>query len=122
VRTRVAEAIKRRLQINGYGGENQHESGREQQRQHGELHFARFDLLAEIFRRATDHEPGDENGDDGEQKNGVESRSSAARRDAAHQQIDHRNEAANRHERVEGRIGRAGSGPRGRDREQGGAA
>jgi len=73
VRTRVAEAIKRRLQIKRIWRRKSARERREQQRQHGELHFARFDLLAEIFRRATDHEPGDENGDDGEQKNGVES-------------------------------------------------
>ena len=41
-------------------------------REHGELHFAALDLLADIFGRAADHQPGDEHREDGEQQEAVE--------------------------------------------------
>ena len=60
----------------------------DQQREHGELHLPRLDLLAEIFGRAADHQPGDEDGDDRHDQHAVEAGADAARQDAAGEQVN----------------------------------
>ena len=61
------------------GGEAEDRERQDQHRQHRELHLARLDLLAEIFRRAADHQAGDEDGEDREDEHAVEARADAAR-------------------------------------------
>ena len=110
VRTAVAEAVERRLQENGGADETEHHERVDQHRQHRELHLARLDLLAEIFRRAPDHEAGDEHGDDRDHKEAIEARADAARPDAAGEEVEHRHEPGERRERIEHRVDGAGAG------------
>jgi hypothetical protein len=64
--------------------------------EHGHLHLARLDLLAEIFRRAADHQAGDEDREDDEQQHAVEAGADAADDDLAELHVDHRHHAAER--------------------------
>ncbi len=58
--------------------------------------FLALDLLAEIFRGASDHQAGNENGDDGEQEHSVEAGSDAAKNDLSRLNIEQRHQAAKR--------------------------
>ena len=98
MRTRVAKTIESRFHQHRGGGEAEHGERIDQHRQHGEFHLARFDLLAEIFRRASDHETGDKHRDDRENEEAIKARADAAGRDAAEQHVEQRHEAAKRHE------------------------
>ncbi len=60
----------------------------------------RLDLLADIFRRATNHQSGDENRQDDEQKHAVETRTDAADDQFTELHVDERDHAAKRGERV----------------------
>ena len=71
------------LEQHGGADEAEHDQRIDQHRQHRELHLARLDLLAEIFRRAADHQTRDEHSDDRENEKAVEPRADAARPDAA---------------------------------------
>ncbi len=100
-----------------------HRAAQDQQRQdgdgqHGELHFAAFDLLADIFGRAADHQPGDEHREDGEEQEAVDARADAADDDFAKLHVDHRDHAAERGEAVMHRVDRAAGGSRGDAGEQ----
>ena len=69
-----------------------------------ELHFPGFDLLAEIFRRAADHQTCDEHCDDGEHEHAVKARTGAARQHFAELDHQQRNESAQRRERIVHRV------------------
>ena len=79
MRTGIVEAVEAGLQHHRRGREAEHGERIDQHRQHGELHLARLDLLAEIFRRAADHQAGDEDRDHREDEQAVEARADAAR-------------------------------------------
>ena len=64
-------------------GEAQDRQRQDQDGEHRHLDFLRLDLLAEIFRRAADHQAGDEHRDDGEHQHAVEARADAAEDDLA---------------------------------------
>ena len=87
--------------------------------EHRQLHLAALDLLADIFGRAPDHQPGDEDRDDREQQEAVEARADAADDDLAELDVEHRHQPADRREAVVHRVDRAARGVGGDGREQG---
>ena len=93
VRAAVVHAVERGLQQHRGAGEAEHDQRIDEHREHRELHLARFDLLAEIFGRAADHQPRDEHRDDRENQEAVEARADAARPDAAGEKVEHRHHA-----------------------------
>src|ERR1035441_6478549 len=66
------------------------------------------DLLAEVFRRPADHQPGDEHGDDREHQQAVHACADTAGSDLAEGHVEQRDAAAKRSERVVERGHRAG--------------
>ncbi len=75
--------------------------------EHRHLDFFGFDLLADIFRRAADHQPGDEDRNDDEQQHAVHAGADAADDDFAELDVDQRNHAAERGEAVVHGVDRA---------------
>src|SRR5450755_1726653 len=69
--------------------QRQHQDG-----QHGHLDFLGLDFFADIFRRAPDHEAGDENRDDDEQQHAVKAGTDTADNDLAELNVDQRDHAA----------------------------
>jgi hypothetical protein len=76
VRTRVVGRRCAPIPHAGRGGEKQNVRGQDQHGQHGHFHLEALDLLTEILRGPTDHESGDENGNDGKHQHAVEMRRS----------------------------------------------
>jgi hypothetical protein len=70
--TGVAEAVEGAPRHPRGGGEPERDEGIDQDCQHRELHFDRFDLLAEILRCAADRQSSDEDGDDRDEEEAVE--------------------------------------------------
>ena len=62
----------------------------------GHLHLVHLDLLAQVLGRSPHHEPGDEDGDDGEDKDAVEARPHAAEDHLAQLDEHQRDHAAQR--------------------------
>ena len=91
------------------------EIGENEQRQHRHLHVVGLDFLAEIFRRAADHQTGDEDREHDEDEHSVESRADAAENDFAELNVEQRHKSAERGERIVHRVDRA-AGCVGRDR------
>ncbi len=73
--------------------QRQHQNGK-----HRHLDLARLDLLADIFRRAADHQAGDEDRQHDEQQHAVEAGADAADDDLAELHVDQRDHAAERGE------------------------
>jgi hypothetical protein len=69
-----------------------------QDRQHRHLDLARLDFLADIFRRAADHQSGDEDRQHDEQQHAVKPGADAADDDLAELHVDQRDHAAERGE------------------------
>src|SRR3984885_4918795 len=99
-------------------GADQHQERRHQNHDRGHFHFERLDLLADVFRRATDHQSRDEHGHDGEYQHAVETRSDAAEHHLAEFDQPHGHHAAERSERIVHGIGRAAGCRRGDGGEQ----
>ena len=118
VRTRVVEAVERGLQQHRDRGEAEHDHRIDQHREHRELHFSGFDLLAEIFGRAPHHQSRDENRDHDDDEETIQPRADAARPDAAGQNVEQRHQAAERGQRIVHRDDCAGARPGRRGREQ----
>jgi hypothetical protein len=72
MRSRVAQASKAGLDDAGDGGQTERCRWDANQGQDCQLYLRRTDLLADVIRRAADHEPGKENGDDAEQQHAVQ--------------------------------------------------
>ena len=116
----LAEAVRAGVGGTGqagidHGGDGAEAKDRQRQDQDGEqrhLHFLGLDLLAEILRRAADHEAGDEHRDDGEHQHAVEARTDAADDDLAQLDVEHRDEPAERREAVEHAVDRTARGGR----------
>ena len=81
-------------------GEAEHRQRQDQNGEHRHLDLLRLDLLAEIFRRAADHQPGDEHGDDHQEQHAVEAGADAADDDLAELHVDQRDHPAERREAV----------------------
>ena len=99
MRSGIAQTVERGFHHDRRGGEAEHGDRIDQHRQHREFHFAGFDLFAEIFRRASNHQARDKDGDDGENEEAIKTRANAAGRDAAEQHVEQRHEPAERRER-----------------------
>ncbi len=67
---------------------------RSQHRKHRHLDVEGFDFLAEIFGSAADHQAGDEDGEDDEDKHAVKSGADPAEDDLAKHDIEKRDHAA----------------------------
>src|SRR5271166_3181781 len=80
VRSSVEHACAFARQRHRDGGANQHEQRSDQEIACGELDLTGVDLLAEVLRRAPDHQPGDEHRDYSQDQHAVQARSGAAGR------------------------------------------
>ena len=92
------------------GGEARISNGENEQRQHRHLHVVGLDFLAEIFRRAADHQPGDEDREHDKDQHAVKSGADAAEDDFAELNVEQRNETAERREGIMHRVDRAAGG------------
>jgi hypothetical protein len=101
-------------------GADQHRQRRHQDGDGGHLDLEGLDLLAQVFRRAADHQAGDEDADQGEHDHAVEAGADAAEDHFTELHQPHRHQAAERRVGVVHRIDRAvgggggGGGPEGR--------
>ncbi len=102
------------------GREAEHHERQAEDGEHRHLDLLGLDLLAEVFRRAPDHQAGDEDREDDEDEHAVEARAHAADDDLAELHVDERDHAAERGEAVVHGVDRAARGRRGDDGEQGG--
>ena len=75
-------------------GEDEHHRRDEERADCGELDLPRLDLLAEVLRRASDHQPRDEDRDDDVEEHPVEAGSDAAPDDLAGEHVRDRHGAA----------------------------
>ena len=75
-------------------GEAKDGERQDEHREHGELHLARLDLLAEEFRRAPDHQAGNKDRENAEDHEAIETRADAAGQDFAELDEEHRHHAA----------------------------
>jgi hypothetical protein len=98
VRRRIEDAFLPNLGGAGDGRshEDQHRRNENDERRH--LHFVSFDLLAQVLRRSSHHEPRYEDGDDGEHQHAVKARADPAEDDFAELHEPHRNQPAQRRE------------------------
>src|SRR6201991_3116646 len=118
VRTGIGHRGHRRRHHHGDRGPAEIHQRQHQDGEHRHLDLARFDLLADIFRRAADHQPGDKDRDDDKDQHALEAGADAADDDLAELHVDQRNHAAERGERVMHGVDRAAGGRRGHDREE----
>src|SRR6185437_784865 len=110
----------RRRQHHGDHGPAQIHQRQHQDRQHRHLDLAGLDLLADIFRRAADHQARHEDRQHHEQQHAIEAGADAADDDLAELHVDQRDHAAERRKTVMHGVDRA-AGRRRRDhREQAG--
>ena len=107
-------------QHRGQCREAQDRQRQDQDGEHRHLDLFRFKLLAEVFRRASDHQPGDEHRDDDEQQHAVEAGADAAEDDLAQHDVDHRHHAGDRQQAVVHVVDGAAGRIRGDGGEQGG--
>ena len=87
--------------------EEQDGERRDEHVEHSHLHVVRFNLLSQVFGSSTDHEAGDEHGNDDEDQHAVEACADPAEDDLAKQDVDHGNDATERHEGVVHGVDRA---------------
>src|SRR5580658_8442476 len=103
----------------GQRGKAKHGQRQDQDAEHGHLDLLRFQFLAQIFRRAADHQSGDEHGDDHEQQHSIKAGADASEDDFAQHDVDHWDHAGDRQQAVmhvvDGAAGRV-SGDRGEQR------
>ncbi len=122
----LGEAVRPRIGHGGYRGRKDHRDRRppeihqrqDQDGEHGHLDLPCLDLLADIFRRAADHEASDENRDHHEQQHAVEAGADAADDDFPELHVDQRNHAAECCKAVMHGVDRAAGCRRGDDRKQ----
>ena len=81
-------------------GESEDGRGQDQDGDRRELDVTPFDLLAQVLGRSSDHQPGDEDGDDGEDDHAVETGADVARRDLAEFDEHQRHQPADRRHAV----------------------
>ena len=106
------DATARRNQHRNRGPAEIHQR-QDQDGEHRHLDFLRLDFLADVFRRTTDHQAGDENRENDEQQHAVHARADAADDDLAELDVDQRDHAAERRKGVmHGVDGSAGRGGR----------
>lgn len=118
MRSGCADRRDRRGQDGGGGCENQHGERQAENGQNRHLHLLGLYLLAEILRRAPDHQPRHENGDDDEEKNAIETRANAADDYLTQLHVDERNETTERREAAMHGVDRTAGGSGGDDRKE----
>ena len=84
----------------GDARQHEHRQRKDEHGQHRHLDFVGLDLLAEIFRRAPDHQPGDEDGENDEQSMPYMPGADPAEDHLAEHDVDQRHETAERRERI----------------------
>ena len=89
-----------------------------QEGQHRQRHLARLDLAAKVFRRAPDHQPGQEHGQHDVEEHPVKPRADAAEDHLADLHEDQHHQARQRHEAVMHRVDRPVRRGRGRGRPE----
>ncbi len=122
----LGEAVGAGVGHGGHGRRGDHGDAREDQDrdpggQDGDdrhPHLPHLDLLAQVFRGPADHQPGDEDRDDGEGQHGVETGADPAEDDLAQQDQGERHHAADGGEGVVHGIDRAAGGAGGGDGEE----
>src|SRR6266508_3876105 len=100
VRARVVPRGERALHQHRRRGEGQQHRGHGQDVEHDQLHLGRLDLLAEVLRSSTDHEPGEEHRQDHEDQQAVEPHADTARAHLAQHDVADRDHPAQRREAV----------------------
>ena len=122
----LSEAVRPRIRHRGDRGRDHYRNGgpaeihqrQDQDGEHGHLDFLRFDLFADILRRAAHHQARDEDRDDDEEQHAVHAGSDAADDDFAELNVDQRNHATKGGERVVHCVDGAARGRRRDDREE----
>ena len=115
----VIAELSQRLRVDrGHGSPAEIHQRQHQDGEHGHLDFLGLDFLADIFRRPADHEPGDEDRDDDEQQHAVHAGADAADNDLAELDVDQRDHATERGERVVHGVDGAARSRRSDHREQ----
>ena len=94
----VGNARLARITHHCNGGAHQYQNGRHQNRHRGQLHLVRLDLFAQVFRCATDHQPGNKHGQNGKYQHAVEAGADTAKHHLAQLHHHHRHHAAHRGE------------------------
>src|SRR5580658_2503555 len=113
VRTGIGNGRSAEGRDDGDAGKHEYDHAKDQHRQHGHLHVVGFDFLAEILRRAANHQARDENGDDDEDDNSVHTRADSAEDHFTDHDVDQRDHAAERRKRVVHAVDRATARVRG---------
>ena len=111
VRAAVKQAAEAHGRDDSDGGADEDAGGRDQDGDGDHFHVEGFDLLAEIFGRAADHEAGEEDGENGEENEAVNAGPGAAENDFAELHEEHGDHAADGSEGImHGVNGAVGSG------------
>ena len=118
MRAGVGDAGAADVERDGDGGADENQRRRDQDDEGTHLHFKGLDLLAQVFRRAADHQPGDEDGDDGKDQHPVEAGADAAEDDFAELHQHQRHHAAERGVGVVHAVDRPAGGGGGHGREE----
>ncbi|CCK01647.1 Trichohyalin [Cronobacter sakazakii 701] len=118
VNTGVEHTRPARVGHHGERGAEQHQRRRHQNRQRGHFHLAHVDFLAEVFRRAANHQARDKHAQQHEQQHPVQPGADAAEDHFANLHQPHRDHAAERGKGVMHGVYRAAGGCRGDDRKQ----
>ena len=98
--------------------EAKNNQGSRQDRDDGHLDFLLLDLLAHVFRRAPDHQPADEDGDDRIDQHAVEAGADASEDHLVGLDVEQRNQPAERREAVVHAVDGAATGVGGHGGEQ----
>src|SRR5579864_1598210 len=102
-------------------GQHENRQREHEDDEHGHLHVEGLNLLAEVFRRAADHQPRNEHGQDDEHEDAVHAGADTAEDHLAQHDVHERHQAPERRERVVHAVDGAAARI-GRDRrEEGGA-
>src|ERR1039457_233997 len=118
---RVPIGMRRKVDQKSGAGDDQVGRGRHYQRQHHHLDIFGFDALAQVFRRAADHQSRDEDGYQHHQDHRENARSRAAKNPLAGLEVQHLNQFGQRRETIVGAVPRAVAGGGADHREQRGA-
>ena len=92
------------------GGEREDDEREDERVEHGHLHVVGFDLLAQVLRRAADHQSGDEDREHDEDQHAVHARADAAEDHLAEHDVGQRNHAAERSKAVVHAVDGAATG------------
>src|SRR5690349_8616199 len=107
MRTWVGDSGKPRLYYDRNSSRQENYRRKDQDEEHGELHLAALDLLAEVLRRSPHHQARDKHRQHRHHEHSVKARADAAENDFTDLHIDQWNQAAERRVTVVHRVDRA---------------